>query len=137
VNIVARTIWREGRGDGKNGMYAVACVIQKRTLMKSLSAADVCLRRRWDKKASRWTYWFSCWSKATAKDKDYRSLPKTEEARFAQELAKAVVDGEILNHDFVKDADHYCTLDTDPYWADGVEPVAVIGNHKYFKLGQC
>ena len=36
----------------------------------------------------------------------------------------------------VKNADHYCTLKTNPYWAKGKKTVAVINNHKFYRLNK-
>ena len=40
---VALTILGEARGEGQLGMYAVACVIQKRSQERNLTPAKVCL----------------------------------------------------------------------------------------------
>jgi len=52
-NIVAQTILGEARGDGKGGMYAVACVILERKLSKhwANTAQGVCLQK------SQFDYW--------------------------------------------------------------------------------
>ena len=39
-----------------------------------------------------------------------------------------------LNTSYTKEADHYCTTKTNPYWAKGKTPVRTIGNHKFYKL---
>ena len=51
--IVAITILAEARGEGKSGMYAVACVISQRAKERKKSAAQVCLQ----------PFQFSCWNK--------------------------------------------------------------------------
>ena len=53
---VALTLLGEARGEGEAGMYAVACVIQKRTKERSLSLSQVCQEN--DGKV----WQFSCWS---------------------------------------------------------------------------
>jgi hypothetical protein len=50
---VAITILAEARGEGKSGMYAVACVISQRAKERKKSAAQVCLQ----------PWQFSCWNK--------------------------------------------------------------------------
>ena len=114
--IVAQTILGEARGEGKAGMYAVACVIQKRVVNRSMTAHKVCLQRKQ----------FSCWNDG----KESNSLDTTQ-GIYAKYLA---VNLHRLQLSYVKDADHYCTLRTHNYWTKGKKPVAVIGNHKFFKL---
>ena len=50
--IVALTLLGEARGEGSNGIYAVACVIQKRARERYKTPAEVCLQ----------PYQFSIWN---------------------------------------------------------------------------
>jgi len=120
VLIVALTILGEARGEGDGGMYRVACVIQQRQINRGLSAKAVCLQRRQ----------FSCWNGRAPS----RSLLNSEAGKRALELAKRIEQGQQLNRNLIGCADHYCTLKTFPKWAKGHKPVAVYGNHKFFKL---
>lgn len=54
MDIVPQTIWKEGRGEGHDGMVAIAFAIHNRTLDKqwSTDAEKVCLQR----------LQFSCWN---------------------------------------------------------------------------
>ena len=72
--IVALTILGEARGEGKAGMYAVACVIQQRALNRTMSAARVCKQRKQ----------FSCWNSK----RDLSYLLKSSSAPYAILLAK-------------------------------------------------
>ena len=123
-NIIARNIYREGRGEGTNGMYVVGCIVQQRSIDWRLNPADVCLQPRQ----------FSCWNKATEADKEFRALPRCPEADYAQTLAKAIVNGQTLDRKSIGFANHYCRVDCHPKWANGVKPVAVVGEHQFFKL---
>ena len=125
TQIVAMTIWGEARGEGKAGMYAVACVISQRAINRGVTPAEVCLQRKQ----------FSCWvnqfsSNQTPVSTFERKL-KTKEGVYAMLLAKNIKG---LHRKFVKYADHYVTLKTQVYWINGHRPVIVIGNHKFFKL---
>lgn len=120
VLIVALTILGEARGEGDGGMYRVACVIQQRQINRGLSAKAVCLERRQ----------FSCWNGRGPA----RSLLNSAAGKRALQLAKQIEQGQQLNRRLVGFADHYCTLKTFPKWAKGHKPVAVFGNHKFFKL---
>ena len=125
VNIIARTLLFEGRSDGSNGMYAVACIIQIRAQREHMPLADYCLKRKI----------FSMWNNVSQEYKTtVRPLKNTWWCRYAVAVATRMVDGEQLDHSFVAYCDHYCTLDSNPYWAKGQEPRVIIGNHKFYKL---
>ena len=62
--IVALTILGEARGEGKRGMYAVGCVIQKRASERNLTPAKVCLQ----------PWQFSIWNAGGGKVKKEREL---------------------------------------------------------------
>jgi len=120
--IVALTLLGEARGEGASGLYRVACVIQQRQLNRALSAQAVCLERRQ----------FSCWNGRGPSSK----LLKSKAAPDAVALAHTLVAGKKLRRQVVGFADHYCTRNTFPKWARGKKPVAVWGNHKFFRLKQ-
>ena len=58
--IVAITLLGEARGEGERGMYAVACVIQKRTEERNLLPIEVCQQYRTVKGRKVWQ--FSTWA---------------------------------------------------------------------------
>jgi N-acetylmuramoyl-L-alanine amidase len=127
VRIVALTILAEARGEGSEGMEAVACVIQQRTMERKISPSKVCLQK----------LQFSCWNnKMTADKLSAQVTRKTskEVVDFAVELAQDLVAGKDLDRSSVQFANHYCTLQTFPKWAKGETPVKVIGNHKFYRL---
>jgi len=132
--IVAMTILGEARGEGKAGMYAVACVLKQRSINRKLVLTQVCLQSRVVKGKRIWQ--FSCWEYTSlvqhaARDKKLRGLLKTKEGEYAKLLASNMHN---LKREYVKNADHYCTLNTHNYWTRKSEPVRIIGNHKFFKL---
>ena len=137
--IVALTILGEARGEGKVGMYAVGCVIKKRTLTKNLSPAKVCLQ----------PWQFTVWNAGQGKVKKESELYylwKSPSMQYARKLARDVCKQDWSLRDITRGADHYCTLKTEPYWAfkivveNGeetkrpIEPVVIIGNHKFYNL---
>jgi len=125
TQIVAMTIWGEARGEGKAGMYAVACVISQRAINRDTTPAEICLQRKQ----------FSCWQNQFSSNQTpvstFERKLKTKEGVYAMLLAKNIKG---LDRKFVKYADHYVTLKTQVYWMNGHRPVIVIGNHKFFKL---
>ena len=126
--IVAKTLLGEARGEGRLGLYWVATVIFQRSINRKITPAQVCKQDRQ----------FSCWNKNDKNYKKLNSLIKTHEHKdYAIFLAKNL---HRLNRVYSKEADHYCTLRTKPYWAfdnknkKWIKPVAIIGNHKFYKL---
>lgn len=130
-DIVAQTILGEARGEGKAGMYAVACVIKRRIQLKSYpnTATKVCLE------PSQFDYWTKR-SRVKWDDQNranVRAILKTnsELSRYAKMLALNI---NRVDLSFTKNADHYCTLNTHNYWTRTSKPVAIIGEHKFYKL---
>ena len=130
-DIIAQTILGEARGEGKAGMYAVACVIKRRIELKSYpnTATRVCLER------SQFDYWTKR-SRVKWDDQNranVRAILKTssELSRYAKMLALNI---NRVDLSFTKNADHYCTLNTHNYWTRTSKPVTIIGEHKFYKL---
>jgi spore germination cell wall hydrolase CwlJ-like protein len=125
--IVALTLLGEARGEGKRGLYAVGCVIQKRASERNLTPAKVCLQ----------PYQFSIWNAGKGKVKKESELYylwKSKSMMYARELARAICQGRELDQKFTGHANHYCTLNTNNYWTRKGKTTKVIGNHKFFKL---
>ena len=140
--IVALTILGEARGEGKVGMYAVGCVIQKRVFIRKFSTpAKVCLE----------PWQFSVWNAGKGKVKkesELYHLWKSPSMQYARKLARDVCKKDWLLWDITGGADHYCTLATKPYWSfkivikngeqikEEIKPSEIIGNHKFYNLKQ-
>lgn len=132
--VVAMTVWAEARAEPIEGEVAVGCVIRNR-LLRPLRFADtwkgVCL--------AKWQ--FSCWIPEGG-EQNYRMLmARCERAlidgswpRQALWIATGIVSGDI--EDRVAKADHYYAswMPKPPKWAIGVNPVAVIGVHRFYQL---
>ena len=125
VETVTLTLLGEARGEGKLGIYAVACVIQQRQLERSLSAKSVCLQR----------LQFSCWNKTNSSvlKRQVSGTPK-EIVVYAIQIARQLVQGVSLDRTVVGNANHYCVSSLNPYWAKGRRPSAKVGNHKFYTL---
>ena len=128
-NIIAQTLLGEARGEGKAGMYAVACVIKQRMINRKQTAQKVCLAR------SQFDYWVQHkrvkWDDINRSNVRQLMRTNTELVRYAKMLA---ININRVDLNYTKNADHYCTLDTHNYWTKGRKPVAVIGQHKFYKL---
>jgi spore germination cell wall hydrolase CwlJ-like protein len=129
---VALTILGEARGEGKRGMFAVASVIRQRSLERKITPAKVCLQ----------SWQFSVWNAGKGKVKKESELYylwKSKSAPYARKLAKWMCgkpNPDNLDHwpDITGKANHYCTLNCNPYWAKGKKPTKIIGNHKFYKI---
>jgi len=137
--IVALTILGEARGEKKLGMYGVACVIQERSIKRQITPAQVC-QQPWQ---------FEIWNAGEGKIKKERELWylwDSPSKMYARQLARHLCKGDVLVRSTVGNANHYCTLQTKPYWAYKIvtinkkkikvpiKPVAIIKNHKFYKL---
>lgn len=129
VDVLARTIWGEARGEGKTGMEAVACVILNRFAISQ------------DKKSYWWgntvieicqkPYQFSCWNKndpnrekllAVGQDNPYFAT--------ALRIARRALLG--LLSDMTDGATHYHAASITPYWARYMEKTTHIGQHIFY-----
>ena len=120
AGVIALTILAEARGEGKDGMAAVACVIAQRAENRSMTPEKVCLQK-WQ---------FSCWNGKSEQDLDH--LYKSPMADWALYLEANI---HSMNRAKVGFADHYyADWIKAPYWAKGKKPVAVIGKHKFYRL---
>ncbi|MBL27901.1 MAG: hypothetical protein CMM50_10190 [Rhodospirillaceae bacterium] len=129
LDILERTLWGEARGEGFEGMRAVAHVVRNRAddgrWPASLGA--VCRQRAQ----------FSCWN---ADDPNRRLLLKVgyEDAAFllarvaaATALAEPDDPTEGANHYFAR---HLMEKGQTPFWFDPDRVTAMIGNHVFMRL---
>ena len=126
LDVMARTIYGEARGESRDGMIAVAWVIKNRSDNPGWwgnGVADVC-RKPWQ---------FSCWNE---NDPNRQKLTNVtiEDPRFRDCL---MVTAGVLSGNYEDNtggSNHYCTKNLDPKWSIGEQPVAYVGNHKFYKL---
>ena len=131
LDVMARTIWGEARGEGIAGMQAVAFVILNRVAIAQEkkgywwgnSILEVCQK----------PYQFSCWLKD---DPNYRQLIAVTEADPIFALAKRTASRAVFGFlpDVTYGADHYHARTILPHWAEGQTPSARIGRHIFYKL---
>ena len=127
--VIAETLLGEARGEGKGGMYAVACIIKQRMINRKQTAQQVCLAR------GQFDYWTQH-KRAKWDDQNRANVRRlmqsdTELVRYAKALAVSI---NKLDLNYTKNADHYCTLGTHNYWTKGKTPVVIVGKHKFYKL---
>lgn len=126
IDVLARTIWGEARGEGPIGMQAVANVIMNRVRCGGWWGNDiitVCQK----------PYQFSCWNRD---DPNFNLVQRVSgfdlEFATARRIARRAVYGALP--DMTEGADHYHAAGISPLWAGGERPVAVIGRHIFYKL---
>lgn len=126
VDIVARTIWGEARGEGATGMQAVANVIINRANNPGWwgrNIIDVCLAPKQ----------FSAWNRS---DPNYAKVQavtaSTPSFKTALSIAAQAVAGTLP--DITGGATSYHTTAINPYWADDDKLLTVIGAHKFYAI---
>lgn len=131
IDIMAKTLWGEARGEGDDGMRAVAHVIKNRVHVAHKngghywwghSVESVCLK----------PWQFSCWN---SNDSNRRKILNLTHDDHLYKKARAIAMDVLKNDaDITHGADHYHHRIIFPRWAQGKTPVAVIGNHLFYQL---
>jgi len=122
--VVTLTILAEARGEGKQGMAAVAQTILNRSHNRNLSVDKVCLQR----------LQFSCWNDQTAILCKAESIMNEDKqiTNFAFLLADAICKDIPVYSNFPYN--HYFNPDkADPKWGRGKSGLK-IGKHLFLKL---
>lgn len=133
-DVVARTLYGEARGEGLEGLEAVACVIMNRVKQRKWftgyvwqngekipSFAQTCL-----KKAQ-----FSCWNKNDSNFKIINSITTKDKIFCCCVLiARKAVNGELV--DFTNGATYYHCKNILPQWAVGKFPCYRHKNHLFY-----
>ena len=132
IDILARTLWGEARGEGLTGMEAVALSILNRLAVSKQegdywwgnSISDICQK----------SYQFSCWNLYYSNHKKLLKLtPHDKLFKVALEIAEDAIAG-LLFHDMTNGATHYHKAGLTPYWSKGEKHIAVIGRHVFYRI---
>lgn len=122
---LAKTIWGEARGEGLQGMQAVANVVMNRVNAASwygASIKDVVLK----------PYQFSCWNE---NDPNRAKIDKLSiedlAASGALNVARQVISGKLK--DITGGATNYHATSVNPAWAEKMTKTVQIGNHIFYK----
>ncbi|WP_416674033.1 cell wall hydrolase [Egbenema bharatensis] len=131
IDIMARTIWGEARGESREGKVAVAWVIRNRAARSPAYNWPSMI-----KAVCRQAYQFSCWNHGDPNRASLQSVsPGDSSFRECLDVAKKVTAGELSDN--TNGADHYYNpagVTQTPDWARGRTPVARIGRHLFFRL---
>ncbi len=120
---VATVICAESRGEGRPGMLAVGEVIRTRADHKGVSPARVLRRGA-----------FSTLNH-TSLGALHRRMADLPEYAEALGIGKMVCRQPNKLPGLSKGADHFTRAEERPYWSKGHRPVAVIGHHAFYRLG--
>lgn len=128
IEAVARTLYGEARGEGYQGMVAVANVIMNRVKLQSwygLTPYEVC-HKLWQ---------FSCWNKDDPNLKIIEDVtPADPIFKECLNIAYQAVEGTL--EDITGGAVNYFSrsMKEPPAWAEGQTPTAAIGHQLFYKL---
>lgn len=123
MEIFAKTIFGEARGETREGQIAVACCILNRFKSKkwfsAKTIAEVC-QKPWQ---------FSCWNKNDPNAQKIANLSFPTYSKYFSIIKEA------MEKDITNGATHYYAhqIVKCPKWAEGKTPCAEIGNHLFFK----
>lgn len=124
LDIFARTIWGEARGEPLAGRHAVACVIMNRVKRGGWwgsTIKDVCLH----------PWQFSCWNEKDPNRMKVEEVTLDDEA-FQRCYYVALAAGLKYTHDTTLGSTHYHAKGILPDWANGAFPVCSVGNHLFY-----
>ena len=138
IDVVARTLYGEARGEGKQGMIAVACVIVTRAMIAAdyydtHGAAHPLFGDGSLASACKAPLQFSCWNQ---NDPNLRTIEQVTPADpiflMAEDIATEAENDQL--DDITNNATHYYDKRTaePPRWADGKTPCYAYGHHLFF-----
>lgn len=129
IDVLARTLYGEARGETVRGKEAVACVIVNRANRAKArggywwggSVEEVCLK----------PWQFSCWNEGDPnRDKIEAVEPGHRVFDTCLRIARRAVSGSL--DDITKGATHYHTKTVTPPWSRGKAICAEIGRHQFY-----
>ena len=124
IDLLARTIWGEARGEGTQGMHAVANVIMNRVKKGGWYGAtvqDVVLK----------PYQFSVWNKEDPNREKALSVTVADSQFWtAKKLASLAYNGQL--DDITGGAVNYHANYSSPSWAKSMTKTATIGKHIFY-----
>lgn len=133
IDVLARTLWGEARGEPDGGMEAVASVVLNRVAIAEDSdgfwwgnnVIQVCQK----------PYQFSCWNRS---DPNFQKLQAVDETDLyfatAKRIARRACAGTIKDSTF--GATHYHADTINPYWARRETPTITIGHHIFYRIAE-
>lgn len=127
LDFLARTIWAEARGEGPEGMRAVATIIHNRVRsFKFPDSYELVVTQPWQ---------FSPWNKNDPQRPRMLSVGESDALfRSAKRIAAEVMNGSVKREYSAPDWLHFANLATSsPSWAAAAKAVSKFGKHTFFK----
>ena len=136
LNVVARTLYMEARGEGIDGLEMVMTVIWNRAKGDPENLVSVCLKRKQ----------FSCWNEISGKTPETYPIQFPKEAlsgkggkdaqmwNICVKIATSAVDGTFVPENSEWNA-YYNPSKCNPSWGKTLIHTKMVGNHKVGKLG--
>ena len=127
IDVLARTIWGEARGEGRSGMEAVAAVVMNRfrsaAWYSAPTVAGVAMKR----------FQFSAWNPNDPNHDKLINVTKDDpDFALAMNIAHDAIYGR--GDDPTDGATHYyANYINPPNWTQGATQTAQIGQHLFFK----
>lgn len=133
IDTLARTIWGEARGEGVQGMEAVAAVVMNRVNADLGNDGKPDWWGEGVEAVCKKPFQFSCWNfDDPNRDKIIAISADDPWFRHAREIAQQAIAGELP--DITGGASHYCRSDLLPSWVKDKKPTVIIGRHSFYKL---
>ena len=120
--VVAAVLLAEARGEGLDGMRAVAEVIRRRADRQGVSPLAVVRPGA-----------FSSLN-GTTQDKLLRRFERHPLFESALRIARIAYNEPEKLGNLTRSATHFTHKSEKPYWSEGHVPVAVVGNHAFYRL---
>lgn len=122
LDIAARTVWGEARGEPQDGRLAVAHVLVNRWRVDDGATLEAICH-----KPSQ----FSCWNKDDPNEPRVRAASWDDPNLRA--CLRAVLEAlDPHSQDLTGGARHYCAIGKTPDWIEGRQPTVTIGRHHFY-----
>ena len=124
IDILARTVYGEARGESELGKLAVAWVVVNRARKYRVGLGAACLL----------SIHFSCWNNGRANDANQLAMmmAETSDPIFARCMLAALHAAHGLVPDPTAGASHYHAIGIEPGWAEG-KPYQTISHHRFYR----
>jgi spore germination cell wall hydrolase CwlJ-like protein len=134
VDILARTIWGESRGEGETGMIAVACVVLNR-VRESQEIGGIHWWGRDIVSVCRARAQFSCWNPGDPNRAKLLAVDLSDpEFRLARKVAEDAVAGDLDDPTFGATSYKLASLPWPYSWGHFRTPLVTIGKHAFYNL---
>ena len=130
---LAQAIWYEAASEGEAGQRAVAQVVLNRVAHPAWPSSVCGVVYEGSQRSTGCQFSFTC-DGSMARRVPETSVGRTRQSKWskARAIAREALEGSVYAP--IGHATHYHTLWVDPYWAKTLDPVGVIGAHRFYRL---